>query len=291
LFDRMRRKLGKPTPEKENATRLPWSLRSWQGSVIRAIIQNGSPLTWKEIQEATGLDEKSLNRALFDLQASAEVYKTEEKQQKHAKYQICANLYSKYSEFYNPRAELIRWICQWKEVKKLDFSMEHEHFFLEGRHLDDFSKELICNAKTEVQTANPFIQDCDLSNTLRDAKKRGVHVQIITRPPKDKYPEHLKKRQEYHLRLIQEGIPLIYEEKVHAKLIVVDRAVAIVSSMNFYAESSAGVSWEVGLVSTDTKVVKSIADAFSRVRMSTSKTREKISPNEAPENVNARGKS
>ena len=35
--------------------------------------------------------------------------------------------------------------------------------------------------------------------------------------------------------------------------------------MNFYADSSAGVSWEAGLVSTNQEVVNSIANAFSKV--------------------------
>jgi phosphatidylserine/phosphatidylglycerophosphate/cardiolipin synthase-like enzyme len=52
---------------------------------------------------------------------------------------------------------------------------------------------------------------------------------------------------------------------VHVKLIVVDLAIAIISSMNFYAESSAGASWEAGLVSIDHKVVSSIANSFYKV--------------------------
>jgi phosphatidylserine/phosphatidylglycerophosphate/cardiolipin synthase-like enzyme len=105
---------------------------------------------------------------------------------------------------------------------------------------------------------NPFIQNCDLSNTLRDAKQRGINVQIITRPPYDRRPEGLKRKQDYHAQLKRDNIPLLYEEKVHAKLLVVDRAAAVVSSMNYYPESSAGVSWEAGLVSTDIDVIESI---------------------------------
>jgi len=166
------------------------------------------------------------------------------------------------SKFFNLRkTELTSWIGQWKKVRKLDFSLEHEHFFLEGRHLDDFSKELISHAKSEVLVVNPFIQDCDLSNTLREVKKKGIEVQIITRPPNDKHPEYLKRKQEYHAKLKQDGITLIYKKKVHAKLLVVDRAVTIASSMNFNPYSSAGVSWEAGLVSTDPKVVESVVQS------------------------------
>ena len=46
--------------------------------------------------------------------------------------------------------------------------------------------------------------------------------------------------------------------QVHAKIVVVDSTVAIVSSMNFFSASSGGSSWEAGIVSTDEKVVKNI---------------------------------
>jgi len=161
------------------------------------------------------------------------------------------------------KGEIISWINQWKDPRKLDFSLEHEQFFLEGRHLDDFSKELISHAKSEVLIVNPFIQNCDLSNTLVDAKERGINVRVITRLPDDKIQKYLEEKQEYLTKLEQKGISLVYEKNVHAKLIMVDRTVAIVSSMNFYADSSAGVTWEAGLVSLDKKVIDSIVNSLS----------------------------
>jgi DNA-binding transcriptional regulator GbsR (MarR family) len=261
----------KPTLESEATARPQWRPRSWQGLVIRAIVQSGRPLTWREIQEATGLGKKSLNRALFELISSEDIYKIESNTNAESKYNISDERFQIYSELYNPKTELVKWIAQWKEIRNLDFSIEHEHFFLERRHLDDFSKELISHAKFDVLIANPYIQDCDLSNTLIEASKNGINVQIITRPPEDKHPEYLKKKQEYHSKLKQEGISLFYDAKVHAKLIVVDSTIAAVSPMNFYADSSAGVSWEAGLVSTNQKVVNSIANAFSKVLANTSK--------------------
>ena len=50
--------------------------------------------------------------------------------------------------------------------------MESKHFFLEGRHLDDISKELVSHAESEVLAVNPFVENCDLSNTLRQACAR-----------------------------------------------------------------------------------------------------------------------
>jgi len=246
----------------ETTAKPRWKLGSWQCSVIKAILQSERSLTWMEIQEMTGLDEKSLNKALFDLYSSNEVRKIRGNTKKQFRYQISENLNEIYPEFCSPKTRLLKWIKQWKDVKDLAFPLEHEHFFLEGRHLDDFSKELICHAENEVMVANPFIQECDLSNTLREAKRNGVDVHIITRVPKDSHPEYLKKKQEYHLTLKREGIPLLYSKKVHAKIIIVDQAIAVVGSMNFYPNSSAGVSWEAGLVSADSNTVKTIVNSF-----------------------------
>jgi hypothetical protein len=246
----------------------PVSLPHWgtrEGDIIKAIVSCGRPLTWNEIHQATGLDEELLNKALSNLFSSKELQKIRDARE--TRYRVSHKLYTDYYNHLRTnvrterRTELIRWINQWKEVRKLDFSLEHEHFFLEGRHLDDFSKELISHAESEVLVVNPFVQDCDLSNTLRDIKRHGIKVKIITRSPRDKHPEYLKNKQEYLSRLEKEGISLVYSEKVHAKIIVVDNSVAIVSSMNFYPDSSAGVSWEAGLITIDEKVVDSIANS------------------------------
>lgn len=274
MLRRMIKQSEKPTLESEATARPQWKPRSWQGLVIRSIVQSGRPLTWREIQEATDLDKKSLNRALFELISSEDIYKIESNTNAESKYNISDERFQIYSELYNPKTELVKWIAQWKEIRNLDFSIEHEHFFLERRHLDDFSKELISHAKFDVLIANPYIQDCDLSNTLIEASKNGIKIQIITRPPEGKLPEYLKKKQDYHSKLKQEGISLFYDAKVHAKLIIVDRAVAIISSMNFYAGSSAGVSWEAGLVSTNQKVVNSIANSFSKALADTPRVKE-----------------
>jgi hypothetical protein len=252
----------KPVFYSETTVKPRWELNSWQRLVIKAIIEGGCPLTWKELQKASGLDMKALNRAIFDLHDADEIYKFRNDAKEPYRYQLVGKVYEKYPEFCSPKTRLLRWIVQWKEVKGLAFSLEHEHFFLEGRHLDDFSKELIAHARSNVLVANPFIQDCDLSNTLSEAKRNGINVQIITRVPKDSNPEYLKKKQEYHSLLKGEGISLVYSKKVHAKIIVVDHTIAVVGSMNFYANSSAGVSWEVGLVSADSNVVMTIVKTF-----------------------------
>ncbi|MFB0501072.1 MAG: hypothetical protein ACETVP_01235, partial [Candidatus Bathyarchaeia archaeon] len=155
---------------------------SWKGRVIRAIVQHGF-LKWDEILEITGLSSESLNIALSELYQQNQIEKV------GAKYKVCTELYGEYKDFlktqikheessvrkekqYAPRrfsgnkkSETVEWINKWKDLEKLDFSTELGHFFLEGRHLDAISKGLISNAKTEVLVVNPFVANCDLSNT------------------------------------------------------------------------------------------------------------------------------
>jgi len=169
----------------------------------------------------------------------------------------------KFSE--EKQKDLVRWIDQRREVKGLDFSLEHKHFFLEGMHLDDISKELIRKAKSEVLVVNPYVNVCDLSNTLRGASKRGISVTLITRRPDGKKYSYRKEKQEYHTTLKKEGVILTYNKMAHAKLSVVDRAVAIVSSMNFYSGSSGGASWEAGFVSIEETVVESVVSSILRL--------------------------
>ena len=69
-------------------------------------------------------------------------------------------------------------------------------------------------------------------------------------------------KQEYHKFLKKDDVNLTYNKAAHAKIIAVDRAVAIVSSMNFYGGSSSGASWEAGLISVEETVVESIVDSI-----------------------------
>jgi len=154
------------------------------------------------------------------------------------------------------KPSLHKWIRDWREVKKLTFSLKSGHFFLEGRYLDDFSKEVISNARKEVLVVNPFVEMCSLSDTMWVASKNNIEVRLVTRKPKK---DRKRREEEKYLRKLEkEGIAITYTEKVHAKIIVVDRAIAIISSMNFISSSSAGASWEAGLVTIDETVIRSM---------------------------------
>ena len=97
---------------------------------------------------------------------------------------------------------------------------------------------------------------------LMDARIYGKEVILITRSPGAKNDFYTARVESYHKTLLGAGVKIIYNNAVQAKMIVLDRAVAIVSSMNFYSSSIAGVSWEAGIVTIDDTVVESITNAI-----------------------------
>ena len=62
------------------------------------------------------------------------------------------------------------------------------------------------------------------------------------------------------------GVKVAYNKRVHAKLIVLDRSVAIVSSMNMNSSSTGGLSWEAGIVTKEDAVVEAVRDSILSLR-------------------------
>lgn len=246
---------------------------SWKGRVVKAIAVDGTR-TWEQIRDQTGLSFKSLQRVLAELFQAKAIEKRGEG--KDAEYRVSPTLYKAYRDFLQKQTgtvsaqiriteeeqrALISWIDQWKDVKSLDFSLQPDHFYLEGRFLDDFSKDIICRAKREVLVVSPYVEKCALSDTLGQMASQGTEVILLTRPPEIDSEQYQEKKQEYHGILKKDKVRFFYNKSVHAKIVVVDRAVAIVSSMNFNPRSSGGASWEAGIVTVEQTVVEAIADS------------------------------
>ena len=92
---------------------------------------------------------------------------------------------------------------------------------------------------------------------------KGIDVKLVTRSPTLTNYQYRKKKQDYHSKLAKRGIIITYENSIHAKLIVTDRAIGIISSMNFVASSSGGATWEAGLVTVEPNVVQSVARSIT----------------------------
>lgn len=247
---------------------------SWKGRVIKAISIDGA-FAWDEIRDLTGLSAQSLNQVLAELFDAKAIYKNEAGQ-----YRVNYELYKEYNDYFrnlsdndvalekkvkitkDQQSNLIGRIDAWKEFKGLDISLRPGHFYLDGEYLDELSKDLIQHSRKEVLIVNPFVDKCNLSDSLIQAAKDGKDVILVTRPPDARSGSYAEKANEYHNIIRKSGVRLTYNKVVHAKLMVLDRAVAIVSSMNLYSASTAGASWEAGIISVENTVVESVMNSI-----------------------------
>ena len=220
---------------------------SWKGRIIRAIVLDGL-YTRDKLLKRTQLQKKQFEQALNEL------FQNELLTEKHDdrfwvnSRELC-NEYRTYFE--KLQDNLVGWVNKWRLQQNVESDLNH--FFLEDRLLYEFSEKLIENANVEILVANPYVKRCHMTETLKSMSKEGINVKLITRCQNEKYL----------IQLSEKGVSLIYDESVHAKLIVVDRRVGIASSMNLYAGSSGGALWEAGLVTTEKSIVQSIADSIS----------------------------
>jgi len=71
----------------------------------------------------------------------------------------------------------------------------------------------------------------------------------LTRSPSsESYPNVRSSRRKYHGVLTQNCVKIMYNDRIHSKIIVSDNELGIVSSMNFKSESPSGKILEAGMV-------------------------------------------
>jgi phosphatidylserine/phosphatidylglycerophosphate/cardiolipin synthase-like enzyme len=255
---------------------------SWKGRVLEAIsVENIRD--WNGILEYTELFPENLNKAIHELY-DLDVIERQDDGRYWIKDIVLYHQYRSYFETATddyktpliqheepkevilekalPKDEnLADFVAKWRAFKNLSFSLDARHFFLEGTYLDDLSKDLIRRAKKEVLLVNPYLELCNLSNTLIDAVEAKANVLVITRNPSDNKRdnlENIEEKQKYHESLKDKGIIINYDPRIHAKLLVVDEQIAVISSMNYYSWSSGGSSWEAGMISVDGAIVNSV---------------------------------
>ena len=151
---------------------------------------------------------------------------------------------------------LIQWIAQWVNARSISLDVKSKHFFLYGMRLEEFTRDFIGRAKDEILVANPFVDSCYLTTALQDARDRRVNVRIVTRRPTKDKGDIMKL--ECHATLRKKGVTIHYINTIHSKVILIDRKIAILSSMNLYSGSAGGGVDEAGIVSFEEKVVDAI---------------------------------
>jgi phosphatidylserine/phosphatidylglycerophosphate/cardiolipin synthase-like enzyme len=268
-----------------NDTEPPF-LGSWKGRVLESIAVEDIR-DWNGILEYTQLYPEELNKAISELY-NLDIITRQDDGLYWIKDIVLFHQYRDYFDNINddyktpliqheenneiafekalPKDEnLAKFVVEWRAFKKLSFSLDARHFFLEGDYLDDLSKDLIRRAKKEVLVVNPYVELCNLSKALVTASGNNVKVIVITRSPYDREPEIMKEKQNYHDILVKEGIIIHYDRRIHAKLLVVDNQIAVISSMNFITSSDGGLSWEAGMISIDDSIVKSVHNTIHKL--------------------------
>jgi phosphatidylserine/phosphatidylglycerophosphate/cardiolipin synthase-like enzyme len=192
-------------------------------------------------------------------------------------YRVTPEIYHAYRNYFNQIAEDIRpgaveiapedqrglasAIGEWRDWKRLHFSMNKDHFFLTGADLIELINELVKRSRSEILVVNPFVEACTPSDVLREAAP-DKKVTVVLRPPADTVEKYRVKKEKYIQSLRDAGVKVVSNKRVHAKVIVFDRAVAVVSSMNLDKSSTSGSSWEAGLITKDDEVVEEIANSI-----------------------------
>lgn len=246
---------------------------TWKGRIIRAIAIDRA-FTWDALRDITGLSRQSLNETLSELYTAQALFKND-----LGEYRVSRNLYNEYIAYFNElenqkvkideptriskdqQSNLINRIDAWIEFRGLEISLSPRHFYVEGDMLDDITKDMISQSTKEVLIVNPFVEKCNLSDCLIESSISGKEVILVTRPPQ-KNGAYTDRTEEYHKIISDSGVKIIYNRSARAKLVVLDRAVGIVSSMNLYSTSTAGTSWEAGIVTIDDRVVEPVTNSI-----------------------------
>ena len=244
---------------------------SWRGALLRAIILDGA-VTWSEALEKSELTHRQLYKVVGELREIGVLGYGDDKvfqildDDLRTAYEVVEDRTSVERTTSN-LGELVEWIQKWIDMNEsVNAALDHFHFFIEGGDLMELQKRLMERARSNLDIVNPFVDGHTLGTTLRDAAKRGVHVRLITRRPKND-----RTRWAFHKTLLAENIEMYYSGErggsggIHSKLTVVDEEVAIVSSMNF-TKNSEVESWETGIVTIEKNVVEAALEAIRKLR-------------------------
>lgn len=122
---------------------------------------------------------------------------------------------------------------------------------------------MIDYSRTKIFVINPFVDQCSLSDKLKEACLQGKNVTLLTRSPDYERKEWVRtSRSKYHYVLYQSGIEILYNNRIHSKIILSDDLLSIVSSLNFKSESSSGKNLEAGIVTWEKGTIESLTTYF-----------------------------
>jgi hypothetical protein len=168
---------------------------------------------------------------------------------------------TEFNETTKSQEALIKWVSEWVVGKPINLSTEGKQFFVAGMELEEFARDVIGKAQDEILVTSPYVDNCFLATALQRAVERRVKVKVVARRPTDPKTQKIDvPKAECHNNLKKEGLIIHYINQIHSKIIIVDRKVAVISSMNLYSGSTGGATLEAGIVTFDNMVVGSTVD-------------------------------
>jgi len=258
--------------------KIPIYWDSQEGEIIRAIILDGNQ-SWTRLHQNTGFDENTLNYYLGKLMRERIINKSN-------RYWVQSDVAEYYKQFYydsyiknNPVQKNINFIdekiseedknnfiesLKTSNIRGVRKLLTNKQLFLDGRPLGLVTRDLVHNAKKEIIIVNPFVTECSLTENIKmaSAYKR---VFLLTRPPEFETDFKFYEKAKCHGSLKESGVKIAYNRGVHAKIMMFDRTLCVVSSMNLYHDSSEGLTYEAGLVTMDGEVVNYILESVKKV--------------------------
>ena len=133
----------------------------------------------------------------------------------------------------------------------------------EGKDQEKLLIEVIKSAKSTLDIAIYSLTDPDIVGAIKDAKKRGVSVRIIT----DKQQAGGKTQTEALKLLGSAGIPIkinSHSGLMHLKITIVDKKVATTGSFN-YSKSASESNDEILMVIRNAEVAKNFTAEFEKM--------------------------
>lgn len=130
----------------------------------------------------------------------------------------------------------------------------------------DCAVRMVEKANHLVQIATAFIPDGAFLEALIDAENRGVRVELAVPPPGRTIGVYriVNQMSQIQMRLRNTHFTIYYEKNpVHAKILLVDKAIVLFGSHNFLTKGVLMRTGELALQSSDKTLVANVSDFYS----------------------------
>lgn len=114
--------------------------------------------------------------------------------------------------------------------------------------------DLVLDAQKEIILLSPWIElTGHQEDVFKNASKKGINITLLSRKPK---PQNLEQNEAIE-RFQQIGAQVFFDDKLHAKMMLIDREVALVASSNIIPTSMTK-NHELGILTINEEVLEDL---------------------------------